>query len=561
MQQEEIINYINLRRNELQIAGIPEPELTRAIFAELYDLVPEGLPWPGPVTGIDNAGANNMVIVPDTGYPPVVQNNVPGYVTEPFGITNLNPYPNNPTPDPNSKGNYSNTYDFTNPPAKPSDNWTHDASVVGSEPSMHGLEGWVGSKAIPEWRYPIEAYPVVSPDIVIPASDYQIQEVSQSFKDNLMNKKEKKSLLKKLAPYLGIIGGLAAMSSLVNSYLDNADDTIQKDNDLKDKAEWREKVGKFFASKPIEVHAEFVLSPTHKGTDVCDDYAGKTFNLLDKENRPVLPSEGLGYVNLTHPHCHCTWKIVKKKDVSDDSLTRAQDSEHGKIESHIARAAKKHTLHTVKPDGDLSKKTRGTNPIKEIIGMVRHEFDWLGEDYLNNAKAFAKSHNAKLYLIRAAAEAVTDHRAEGEKYKRKLIGEELASMARTATGKSMDINHIPEYKTDAIIIDSEYNPRRKEIQMIVMEADPEINRFIKEGKIDAVSINGGSPRVETLEPCNSGCAGDTCELCAVPRGVILAEIDGIGMTWAVTANSGIFWRGKHIPGAEPGIKTTVIEPL
>jgi len=111
------------------------------------------------------------------------------------------------------------------------------------------------------------------------------------------------------------------------------------------------------------------------------------------------------------------------------------------------------------------------------------------------------------------------------------------------------------------ILDSEYDDKRKEIQMLVMETDPQINQYIDDGSISAVSINGGNPRTQNIEPCNDNCNGPSCEMCNSPQGVILGELDGIGMTWVVTDPNGIMWRGQHIPVATPGIKSTIIEIL
>ena len=89
--------------------------------------------------------------------------------------------------------------------------------------------------------------------------------------------------------------------------------------------------------------------------------------------------------------------------------------------------------------------------------------------------------------------------------------------------------------------------------------DPEINAAIQQGVIEAVSINGGAPRAETIEPCVHNCTSGECELCVVPRGVILGENDGIALTWVVSAPNGLMWRGNSIPHAQPGVRTTVIQ--
>ena len=101
--------------------------------------------------------------------------------------------------------------------------------------------------------------------------------------------------------------------------------------------------------------------------------------------------------------------------------------------------------------------------LQEAMSELRSEFGWLTDDYILKAKELSEEANGKLYLIRAAGEAVTDHRSEGEVYQRKLSANELNSMTRTAIGKKMDINHQPEYETDATILDAEFDPYRKEI--------------------------------------------------------------------------------------------------
>jgi len=534
-----------LRYKELENRGIPEPERSRAVEAEFTDYpTPTDVePWPGPVTGVDLAGNINLDLIFASKEPPIIQPNTTR--TEPFPTSSTNPYPNNPTPDPNNIGIKSHTYDITNYPAKPSSNWLGMANEINSEPPSVGVEGFNSYKAIPEWRYPVEQSQMV--DISIPPI---IIEPSGQFNEAIMPEKktEKKSLLKKLLPWIGILGAGFTANQLVNDYMDDA-------------PEEPEARKRYFTYTPLELIAEFTLSSSHTGRDVCDDYAGKTFNLLDVSNRPILPSEGKGYVELTHPNCQCSWKIIKKPKTGIDTLTRKQTTEFDDIKSHITKSAKKHTLHTVKSDGSLSKRTRGTNPIKESIGKIRHQVKWLSDEYIAKAKETAKSNNGVLYLIRAALETITDHRSEDEKYRRKLAGKELNAMARTAVGHGMDINHNPDHTTGGLIVDSEYDPHRKEIQMLVIETDPQVNQYIANGSISAVSINGGNPRSQSIEPCFDGCVDGACELCNVPQGVILAEVDGIAMTWVVTANQGIMWKGEHIASATPGIRDTIIESL
>jgi hypothetical protein len=615
--------------HELLSRGVPEEEVHRAVVEYFSQREPPyAMQWPGPVTGYDLAGRLDPLIVPDTGVPLTDFTGLPKNV-EPFPTSNKSPYgigdsyPSNPTPDPNSLGNLSNTYDVLNPPY-PGDNtnWSATASKKDSEPLMRGEHGFTVEKAIPEWRYPVEqsqTYPLKVPDIVIPPSGinplaeaYDSDELRAGIEielehtDNRNTAKQiaidhlnedpkyytkllthvepkKKYLLEKiseakkpqdlkklLAKWALLLGGAVGINALLKNYEDSGVDGEPP-------------------TDPLEIFAEYQYHG-HDSDDECAPYNGKRFNLLETHNRPVIPSENLGYTT-THPNCKCTWKVIQNYKKAPDSLTRKEESEIHGIESHIKKAANDGTLHTVKKDGKLSDRTRTTNPMKELcscmnvsipeikldipsrsllmkrknlqetMSELRSEFGWLTDDYILKAKELSEEANGRLYLIRAAGETVTDHRGEGEPYKRKLSSDELNSMTRTAIGKKMDINHQPEYETDATILDAEFDKNRKEIQMLVLERDPQINNAIEDGKITAVSINGGMPRNESIEPCNHNCKTNNCELCLVPKGVVLGEIDGIGMTWVVTDPDGLYWNGHYLPKAQPGIKFTKIEAL
>lgn len=196
--------------------------------------------------------------------------------------------------------------------------------------------------------------------------------------------------------------------------------------------------------------------------------------------------------------------------------------------------------------------------IKEAIGQVTAT--WLEPGYLENAKKAAESQGGRLYLIKAAEETITDHRSEGELYMRKLAASELQKMTRTAIGHGIDLNHMgPDFRTSSIIIDGEWDPNMEEMQYLIIESDPEVIAAIDRGDIADVSINGGAPRREVVEPCDENCVDGSCQMCNVPVGVILAELDDIGFTWVVTRP--FMWKGSMIPAATPGIKTTVIQPI
>lgn len=301
----------------------------------------------------------------------------------------------------------------------------------------------------------------------------------------------------------------------------------------------------------------------HEYDDICASFEGKIYDLAQKQ-RPVPPSEGKGYTN-THPNCKCYYEPVdnpeeetKKMAVPTklNTLTSLEKKHVHPIHRKIGQRAKNHTLHSVFQDGKLSKRTRGTNPMKEIretLQELHHQFNWFTDGYLAKIHELNKSVSGAFILVRASAETITDHRSEGEPYRRLLKGEELMQLTRTGIGKSTDINHLgKEYEVDSQVLDAEYDPIRKESQMLVHLKDPEIINFINTGQIDAVSINAGAPRRMDTE-CDTG------ECFVVPTGLILGELDGIAFTWVVSDPAGIVWRGKYIPKATAGVKSTKVE--
>lgn len=552
--------------HELLSRGIPENEVHRSVIDYFSQSVPPyAISWPGPVTGLDLAAPINNMIVPDTGTPLTNFDGLPTNTT-PYPTDNKSPYgigsyPSNPTPDPNSLGNISNTYNILNPPYPyESTNWNGLASDVNSQPSMHGEYGFNVASMIPTFPNDYESL----------HSDSQIHSkaiqpsgaVTEAQKDDT-----KKKLLSLMGKWTLLLGGVAGINVIIKNYLDSGTD------------------------KPLEIIAQYNYHG-HDNDDECARFAGKRFNLLETHNRPVIPSEKLGYTT-THPNCICSWDVKPNAKPFVNKITKTQQKDIHKIENHIKQSAKDGTLHPVKKDGTLSKKTTSKNPIKELcdcmnpiipdihldlptrtklkttkhkslqeaISNLRSEFDWLTDDYISRAKELVDDAGGQLYLIRAAGEAITDHRTEGEPYRRKLSADELNSMTRTIIGKGMDINHQAELQTDATILDAEFDKSRKEIQTLVIERDNTINDAISDGKITAVSINGGMPRSESVEKCSDDCTDDNCELCVVPHGVVLGETDNIGMTWVITDPDGLYWNGHHVSSAEPGIKTTKIEAL
>ena len=497
-EQTQALEYFTQLAKILRSQGIPDEEIYRAIQSQINNPETAALDFPGPVTGIDLAGNQPRLKVPDTGFPPV-------FIDNPESSTDLIPsvgphgYLSLPTPDPLgsvrtntpvydlSGSNLGHTFNITNFPANPSSNWLGLATDVNSETPTVGVTGYNFDMSVPPWRYDVEqsqSAPINMPPISIEPSGATREAKEQ-----------------KLMRY---------------------------------------------------------VYQGHDNSDICSGYSGKTFDITNRNNRPVPPSEGLGYTN-THPNCICYWEEVKVAE-KPDSITTEEKKHIGHVNRVIGQKARRGILHPVKKDGKLSDKltSRNIRKAQETIGQVNAT--WLDPDYILAAKESAESNGAKLYLIKAAEETITDHRSEGEPYLRKLAATELQKMVRTAISKGTDINHMgPDFRTGGVIVDGEWDPNMEEMQYLVIESDSEINAAISRGDIDAVSINGGAPRREVVEPCDHNCIGEQCELCTVPVGVILAELDDIGFTWV--ASRPFMWKGKLIPQATPGIKSTVIQPI
>ena len=500
-QQEELITSKILQMKEFLLGrGYPYEEALRAAIAYYSEQEPpNALPWPPRGMGVyDLMPQINSLQVPDTGYPPYFQPNTEG-TTE--------PYPTLPTPDPLGAVKTNNPiYDLSG------SNIGHTFQIEN-----HLAQGddtnWVATGNDLNSEPPTLG--------VVPWNTQQtIQPWRYDIEDSQME------------PF-----HLPPIAILPSGML----------------------------NETIEVELMEYIYQNHDSSDICYKFAGQIFDMNDRAHRPVPPSEGLGYTN-THPNCICYWKPtgeITATPAEGQPLLDIQSIHH-----KIGGRAHAGTLHKVKIDGDLSQRPGTRNyyqkPLKmiqEIIANVRSEFKWLSNDYLSKAKQIAESEGGKLYLIRATQSTITDHRSEGEPYRRLLAGDELLGMARTAIGHGMDINHDPLMRTQAVILDSEFDERTQSIQMLIMEMDPEINQMIVAGQITAVSINGGSPRAETVEPCDHGCTDGSCELCLVPRGVVLGESDDIALTWVITAPQGVFYKGQPIPYAEPGVKTTIIQPV
>jgi hypothetical protein len=293
----------------------------------------------------------------------------------------------------------------------------------------------------------------------------------------------------------------------------------------------------------------------HDDDDICKAFHMKVYD-LEKINRPVPPSEGRGFTT-THPNCKCWWEDIKTTKMVVGPMDKRMTDHTQHIRRSIGQKSRHGTLHKVLVTGKLSPRTMSRNPLKELISGLRDQFHWLTQDYYSALTQVPI--DGQWYLIRAAGEAITDHRSEGESHRRWLKGEEISQFTRTGIGKGTDINHNPEWRTGGKIYDGNFDFDTNEAQFLLLETDPTIIEAINTGIISAVSINAGPPRSEEIE-CPS-CDSMSCECFLVPKGLILGELDDIAFTYVVTDPNGLWWKGNQIPMATPGIKTTAIEPI
>ena len=482
--------------HELLSMGIPEEEVHRVLISMFENPTPDAEPFPGPITGIDLAGSQPKYLVPDTGFPPVFTPN-PESSTDFIPSVGPAGYLSLPTPDPlGSVQTNEPSYDANG------SNISHTYNIVN--PPTIPTENWIGTASDVNSEPSMHGLTGFNSHKAIPEWRYDVEQ-SQS------------------QPY-----GMPPIAIYPSGTTQEA----------------KKKLMRFVYEKK-------------ENCPICKRYDGQIYD-VNSSSSPIPPSLGKGYTN-THPNCQCTYETV---DVSAKAmpLTQAGKKHISHVNRVIGQKSRHGELHPVRKDGTLSDKvtSRNIRKAQESIGVVNAT--WLEPGYLENAKKAAEAQGGRLDLIKAAEETITDHRSEGEPYLRKLAATELQKMTRTAIGHGIDLNHMgPDFRTSSVIIDGEWDPNVEEMQYLVIESDPEVIAAIDRGDIADVSINGGAPRREVIEPCDGHCTDGSCQMCNVPVGVILAELDDIGFTWVVTRP--FMWKGNMIPAATPGIKTTVIQPI
>lgn len=529
------LDQILKRNNDLILEGIPAEEIYRTLMEE-FSAPPLDLSfWPNSVTGHDPTV--NIDDKRTSREPPAVRDGVDAN----FAPWQLDyPFPQN----------------FA--PADSSVNWL---GLANTEHLLNSQdeEGWLGKSSIPPWQYPIEDDQTQYTELRHGVDGKIIKKNNPiSFKKKDERVSEDKSLpaiidaeyntlLPKDVPHMVIAPPEFPMSPAMTVGTDPMETEEIEDDEDDDLIE-----------NPLEEIEPLLAKYHYRGhddDDICKAFHMKVYD-LNKIKRPVPPSEGRGFTN-THPNCKCWWEDLKttKMVVGDMDERMTKHVQH--VHRHIGQKARHGNLHKVLVTGRLSPRTMKRNPLHEAISGLRDQFDWLTPDYYLGLKNVPI--DGSWYLIRAAGEAITDHRSEGESHRRWLKGEEIAQFTRTGIGKGTDINHNPSWRTGGKIYDGEYDPITNEAQFLLLETDTTIIKAIDTGIITAVSINAGPPRTEAIE-CPS-CDQMECECFLVPRGLILGELDDIAFTYVVTDPNGLWWKGNRIDKATPGIKTTAIEKV
>lgn len=307
--------------------------------------------------------------------------------------------------------------------------------------------------------------------------------------------------------------------------------------------------------------------PENPDCKICKPLDGSVWDNDDKR-RPILPSEKLGEdLFNTHPHCRCTWEevpdIVEAEDEDIFKPTKRgkplgkQASESASERARITnKYFRRLAFDPVKGDYTWKMQSGMSETIHrlseaEIPGLQKEAFEWITSDALK--QLYSPQEGGRFILVIAAGPGVTDHRSEGEKFRRLITPDLVKKMTYTGIGKALDINHeVPKKDPDSgIIFDSEFNPRTQKMEMIIWESDAEILDAIRKGIITAVSINAGKPRTTDVK-----CTETECFL--VPNGAVLGEGSGIGLTWVVTDPKGFKYNGGWIPPTRPGFGITKI---
>lgn len=306
--------------------------------------------------------------------------------------------------------------------------------------------------------------------------------------------------------------------------------------------------------------------PENPDCKICQPLDGTIWRDDDK-TRPILPSEKFGDdIMNTHPHCKCTW-IPILKPIDESKTEIGPRKQNGRKLGKIAMKSASERAHITNKyfrrlkfdpiTNGASWTLKKPDKVQEamIPGMAKEAFPWITDEAL---KSLYKPQKGKFILVIATGPGtnITDHRRDGEQYRRKIPESLLMKMTYTAVGKMMDINHTTPKKNPAsgVVYDAEWNEKYKNIEMLLYETDEEILDAIRKGIIDSVSINGSEPRTWDIQ-CETG------ECFRVPQGSILGESDNIALTYVVTDPRGMMYNGRHIPPAEPGVKVTQLHIL
>lgn len=370
------------------------------------------------------------------------------------------------------------------------------------------------------------------------ANEPQLKKLPEDVKTKLI--KSKKGLLARFAP---MIGALATA-------------TIEKSDGDKTKKSQPTKKLKRVKYLKFKYHSGDIECP------ICKPLDGMEF-ADDDPKRPIVPSENFGekFYN-THPNCKCTqeefWKLIPvdtepKSEPAQSRVAASSLREREEITDEYLFSLNQEAIQVA------------TTLKESIVKQNPNAFPWITEQALQQMYKEGKLNPGKYILLEAATPQITDHRVEGEVMRRIITPDNLKKLTYTAIRKGADINHLYPKRDlhSGVVVDSEWNDQTETSEFLYYETDQEILDGIRNGFIDAVSINGGPARSykvitnsgdEVVNPavqCSSG------ECFRLGEGIILGEKDDIAFTFVVT-KPGWRYNGRMIQPTEPGIKSTSI---
>lgn len=177
----EIVRKALHREEQLRAMGIPETEIFRTVVNEFSTMDDTVEPWPPKIENKDRLPTPDILQIPNTVYPPIVfPEDTTGYgfttelhIPDTLNVTKVG-----------GKKDKKDIIEGAEPQAKPFPEQNPVSlslgSKVGSNPSIHGLEGFASFRKIPEFNKGFEN-PRHPPQTIIEAIRETISQLQQEF--------------------------------------------------------------------------------------------------------------------------------------------------------------------------------------------------------------------------------------------------------------------------------------------------------------------------------------------------------------------------------------------